>query len=202
MSVFVLIVQTDGNKMPESAQAAISSYRQAFEKGDVLSIARFSSGPAGQTLRSLAPALAEAQIASEAFSKALAEKPALNYSNPFTTELNPFSGYQLELLELTRHENEHQALVRFGKSPRLQEETLLIKKEGDGYRVSLPGFFLKSLVTYTPEKVSKQTRELTSLANVLKKMADQVTKGELATKEAVILKLAELVRASKESDQK
>lgn len=198
----LLTMQSEGNKLPATAEATIMSYRQAFEKGDVVTIARLSSGQAGQTLRILAPALMEAQIASETFSKALAEKPALNYSNPFASELNPFSGYQLELLELNRHQNEHLALVRFGKSPRLQEETLVIKNEGEGYRVSLPRFFLKSIGTYTPEKLARQTRELTSLAAILKKIAEQITKGELSTREAVVLQLAELVKASKHSDQK
>lgn len=202
LSTICVTVQAQDAKLPSSAEAALTAYRQAFEKGDVLAIARLTSGPAGQTLRTLAPALSETQTASDAFSKALAEKPALNLTNPFAQELNPFSGYQLELLELTRNKDEHQALVRFGKPQRVREETLSVKKEGEGYRVSLPGFFLKTMGTYTQEKLTKQTKELTNLAGILKKLAEQVSKGEQSTKEAIVLKLAELVKEVKLSEAK
>ncbi|MBL8824523.1 MAG: hypothetical protein JNJ77_18195 [Planctomycetia bacterium] len=202
MSTICVTVQAQDAKLPSSAEAALTEYRQAFEKGDVLAIARLTSGPAGQTLRTLAPALSEAQTASDAFSKALAEKPALNLTNPFAQELNPFSGYQLELLELTRNKDEHQALVRFGKPQRMREETLSVKKEGEGYRASLPGFFLKTMGTYTQEKLTKQTKELTNLAGILKKLAEQVSKGEHSTKEAIVLKLAELIKEAKLSEAK
>lgn len=201
LSTFCSTVHTQDSKLPGSAEAAITAYRQAFEKGDMQTIARLTSGTEGQTLRTLVPALLDAQSASDTFSKALAERPALNLNNPFAQELNPFSGYQLELLELTRNKVEHLALVRFGQPQRMREETLNIRKEGEGYRVSLPGLFLKTMQTYTQGKLTTQTKELTNLASILKKLAEQVSKGELSTKEAIVLKLAELVKEAKLSEK-
>lgn len=183
--------------LPATPEAALSAYRQAIEKGDPEAFANLTAGPAGNTLRSMAPGLKKAQVASDAFTKALGEKPALNVTNPFADELNPLRGYQFELIELTKGKDEHLARVRFGLANRLQEETLSVKREGDGYRVSAPSVYLKSIKELTPERVKKQIETLTALAGILNNVAEQVTKGQLTTKEAILLKLAQAVKEMK-----
>jgi hypothetical protein len=182
---------------PTTPEAALSAYRQAIEKGDPEAFANLTLGAAGTTLRSMAPALKKAQAASDAFTKALGEKPALNVTNPFADELNPLRGYQFELIELTKGKDEYLALVRFGLANRLQEETLSVKKEGEGYRVSAPSVYLKSIKELTPERLKKQIESLTALSGILTSLAEQVSKGQLTTKEAIVLKLAQAVKEMK-----
>ncbi len=178
-------------------EAALAAYRQAIEKGDPEAFAGLTAGAPGAALRTMAPALKKAQAASDAFTKALGEKPNLNVTNPFADELNPLRGYQLELIELTKGKDEQLARVRFGLANRLQEETLSVKKEGDGYRVSAPSVFVKSIKELTPERLKKQVDTLHALAGILNSLAEQVSKGQLTTKEAVLLKLAQAVKDMK-----
>ncbi|MFT3882386.1 MAG: hypothetical protein QM703_22385 [Gemmatales bacterium] len=180
--------------LPTTPEAALSAYRQAIDKGDPEAFANLTAGVPGNTLRSMAPALKKAQAASDAFTKALGEKPALNVTNPFANELNPLQGYQFELIELTKGKDEHLARVRFGLANRLQEETLSVKKEGDGYRVSAPSVYLKSIKELTPERLKKQVDSLNALAGILNNLAEQVSKGQLTTKEAILIKLAQAVK--------
>lgn len=182
---------------PATADRALTQYKQAIEKADIDSFARLTAGPGGNTLRTLTPALKKALTASDAFSKALGEKPALGLSNPFANEFNPLRGYQFDLVELTPGKDDHRALVRFGQQNRLREETLSVKKEGDGYRISLPSVFLKSVGQYTPERLSKQVESMNALASILTKLAEQVSKGELTTKEAILIKLSQMVKEAK-----
>jgi len=177
-----------------SAEATLAAYRQAIEKGDPEAFAALTAGAPGTALRTMAPALKKAQAASDAFTKALGEKPNLNVTNPFADELNLLRGYQFELIELTKGKDEQLARVRFGLANRLQEETLSVKKEGDGYRVSAPSVYLKSIKELTPERLKKQVDTLNALAGILNSLAEQVSKGQLTTKEAVLLKLAQAVK--------
>lgn len=180
-----------------SPEAALASYRQAIEKSDPEAFARLTAEAPGNTLRTLAPALKKAQTASEAFTKALGEKPALNITNPYADKLNPLQGYQFELIELTKNKDEHLARVRFGLANRMQEETLSVRKEGEGYRVSAPSVFLKSINDLTPDRIRKQVDTLNALAGILNGIAEQVAKGQLTTKEAILLKLAQAVKEMK-----
>lgn len=189
-----LLVLLQTPAMAGSPEAAISAYRQALEKGDLEAFAALTAGAPGATLRTMAPALKKAQAASDAFTKALGEKPNLNVTNPYAEELNPLRGYQLELIELTKGKDEQLARVRFGLANRLQEETLSVRKEGDSYRVSAPSVYLKSIKELTPERLRKQVDTLNALAGILNSLAEQVSKGQLTTKEAVLLKLAQAVK--------
>lgn len=178
-------------------EAAVSAYRQAIEKGDAELFAKLTAGPAGATLRTLAPSLKKAQTASEALSKALSDKPALNLSNPLADEFNPLRGYQFELIELTAGKDEHLARVRFGQARRLTEETLSVKKEADSYRISLPGVYSKAVQLLTPERLAKQVESLNALASIMTSLAEQISKGELTSKEVILIKLAQAVRDAK-----
>ena len=175
-------------------EAALKAYQKAIESSDAEAFARLTAGPAGTTLRALAPALKKVQIASEALTKALGEKPALNTSNPFANELNPLQGYRFELIELTKSKDDYLARVRFGLANRLQEETVIIKKEGNTYRISAPGTFLKSLKEMTPERLKKQVDSINALTGILTRLAEQVSKGELSSKESILLKLAKDIK--------
>lgn len=194
MTLILLFAFMQPPALLTTPEAALSAFRQAIEKGDPEAFANLTAGPAGTTLRSMSPALKKAQTASEAFTKALGEKPALNVTNPFTDELNPLRGYQFELIELTKGKEEYLARVRFGLANRLQEETLSVKKEGEGYRVSAPSVYLKSIKELTPERVKKQIETLTALAGILNSLADQVSKGQLTSKETILLKLAQAMK--------
>lgn len=187
---------------PVTAEGALAAYRSAIDKGDVEAFARLTAGPSGNTLRTLAPPLKKAQIASEAFTKALGDKPALGLTNPLADDFNPLKGYLLEIIELTPGKDEQLARVRFGTIGRLHEETLSIKKEGETFRISLPGAYLKSVRLITPERLSKQVEGLNSLTSILNDLAQQVTKGELTSKEAILLKLAQAVRDAKLAEVK
>jgi hypothetical protein len=179
---------------PATPEAALQAYRTAIAKTDVVAFADLTSGPAGVTLRKLAPTLKKAQTASDSFTKALADKPTLGVTNPFANTLNPLEGYLLEVIELTAGKDQHLARVRFGTIGKLQEETLSIKREDASYRVSLPNVYAKAVVTMTPEQVSKQIDQLGKLTTALTGLAEQVNKGELTTKEAVLVKLAQAVK--------
>jgi len=197
MTLVLLFAFMQQPAAPTSPEAALAAYRQAIEKGDSEAFANLTAGAPGTALRSMAPALKKAQVASDAFTKALGEKPNLNVTNPFADELNPLRGYQFELIELTKGKDEQLARVRFGLANRLQEETLSVKKEGDGYRVSAPSVYLKSIRELTPERLKKQVDTLNALASILNNLAEQVGKGQLTTKEAVLLKLAQAVKDMK-----
>ncbi|MFO0814693.1 MAG: hypothetical protein U0796_15860 [Gemmatales bacterium] len=182
---------------PATAQAAMVAFRAAIEKGDVEAFAQLVAGPPGNLLRTLAPALKKAQVASDAFSKALAEKPALNVTNPLANDFNPLRGYLLELIELVPGKDESLARVRFGPVGRLREETLSVKREGEGFRVSLPSAYLKAVVPMTAEQVNQQVQRLNALTVVFTTISEQVKKGELTSKEAVLVRLGQLVRDAK-----
>ena len=194
---FLFLVLMQAPVVTTSPEAALASYRQSIEKGDPEAFASLTAGVPGTTLRTLAPALKKAQAASDAFTKALGEKPALNITNPYADELNPLRGYQFELIELTKGKDEYLARVRFGLANRMQEETLSVKKEGEGYRVSAPSVFLKSIKDLSPERLRKQVDTLNTLAGILNGIAEQVAKGQLTTKEAILLKLAQAVKEMK-----
>jgi hypothetical protein len=183
--------------VPKTADAAVTALRSAIEKGDVEAFAQLVAGPPGNLLRTLAPALKKAHTASDAFSKALAEKPALNLTNPLANDFNPLHGYILELIELTPGKDESVARVRFGTIGRLREETLSVKREGEGFRVSLPSTFLKAVGTMTAEQVNGQVQKLNALVGVFNTITDQVKKGDLTTKDAVLVRLGQLVREAK-----
>jgi hypothetical protein len=194
-SLFLLSVLF--TQAPATPDATIQAYRAAIARADVEAFANLTQSPTGATLRKMAPPLKKAQAASEALSKALSEKPALGLSNPFANNLNPLTGYLLEVIELTPGKEQHLVRVRFGTAGKLQEETLSIKKEGDNFRVSLPSVYLKSVNGITPEQLTKQIDMLGKLTISMTSIAEQVAKGELTTKEAVLLKLAQ---AAKELD--
>lgn len=182
---------------PANPDAALAAYKQALERHDVVAFANLTAGAPGVTLRKLAPAMKKAQDASDKFDRALADKPALNLTNPFLDELNPLKGYQFERVELAQENKQYLARVRFGRAGKLNEETVSVTREGDLWRVSLPGEFLKSVQRLTPERLDKQIQSLAKLAEVLNTVADEVAGGKLATKEAILLRLANLVRDAK-----
>lgn len=180
-----------------SPQAALTAYKQALEKADVLAFANLTAGSPGVTLRKLAGPLRKAQEASEKLDRALADKPALSVVNPFLEEFQPLKGFQLELVELTKEGNLHLARVRFGKTNQLKEETLSVLQEENTWRVSLPGDFLKSVNRLTPDKLARQIETLTKLTDILTKIAAEVTAGQLTTKESILIKLATAIKEAK-----
>lgn len=178
--------------------AALKAYQQAIEKGDVESFARLTLGPAGATMRTLAGPLKKAQTASASLSKVLAEKnDKLKLNNPFADDFQPLRDYHFELIELTGGKDEYLARIRFGNSTRLNEETVSVKKEGDGFRISLPNAFAKSVALLTQERLARQVSTLNTLSGILSDLADQISKGQLTSKEAILLKLANAVRDAK-----
>src|SRR5215208_1063693 len=130
---------------PANPNAAVTAYKQVIERRDVVAFANLTAGAPGATLRKLAPALKKAQDASDKLDRALAEKPALGVTNPFLDEINPLKGYQFDLVELSQDNRVYVARVRFGRVGKLGEETLSVTQEGDVWRVSLPGDYLKSV---------------------------------------------------------
>lgn len=182
---------------PANPNAAVAALKQALERRDIVAFAHSAAGAPGVTLRKLAPGMKKAQEASDKFDRALADKPALNVVNPFLDQLNPLKGYQLELVELSQDKGQYLARVRFGRTGKLGEETVSVVQEGDAWRVSLPGEYLKSAQRLTPERLEKQVQSLAKLAEVLNTVADEVTAGKLTTKEAILLRLAGLVKDAK-----
>lgn len=182
---------------PANPDAVLVAYKQAIERRDVVTFANLTAAAPGATLRKLAPAMKKAQDASDKLDHALADKPALNFVNPFLNELNPLQGYQFEKVELTQDNRQYLARVRFGRAGKLNEETVSVLQEGDTWRVSLPGDFLKSVKRLTPDRLEKQVQALSKLAEVLSTVADEVAGGKLTTKEAILLRLANLVRDAK-----
>jgi len=182
---------------PATPDAALAAYKAALDRRDVAAFANLTAGPPGVTLRKLAPGMKKAQEASDKLDRVLADKPALNFVNPFLDELNPLQGYQLEQVELTQDNRQYLARVRFGRAGKLNEESVSITQEGGAWRISLPGEFLKSVRRLTPERLERQVRTLTKLAEALNAVADEVAAGKLTTKEAILLRLATLVRDAK-----
>jgi hypothetical protein len=184
-------------KVPADPAAALSAVKEALEKADVVAYANLAAGPPGAIFRKLAGPLKKVQDASEKLDRAIAEKPALNVINPFANQLNPLVGYQIEIIELFKEGNQQLSRVRFGLANQLKEETLLIAQEDGQWRVSLPGEFLKSANRLTPERLSKQIDTLSRLADILTNLAGEVSSGKLATREAVMIKLAAAVKDAK-----
>jgi hypothetical protein len=182
---------------PANPVAAIAALKQTIEIGDVVGFANLIAGPPGVTLRKLAPALKKARDASSKVDHALADKPALGFSNPFTNELNPLHGYLFEVVEITKENNQQLARVRIGLVNQLKEETVSVTQEDNLWRVSLPGDFLKSVKRLTSERLTRQIEKLTKLTDILNKLADDISAGKLTTKEAVLLNLANAVKDAK-----
>jgi hypothetical protein len=190
------------DEKPANPDAALAAYRQALERRDVVAFANLTAGAPGATLRKLAPAMKRAQDAAEKFDRALSEKPALQVTNPFLDQLNPLQGFQLELVELTQENRQYAARIRFGRAGKMNEETVSVSQEGDLWRVSLPGDYLKTVQRLPPERVAQQVEMLTKLAEVLNTVAEEVSSGKLVTKEAVLLRLGRLAKDAKLGDVK
>jgi len=101
---------------------------------------------------------------------------------------------------MTKENNQQLARVRIGLANQLKEETLLVAQEDSQWRVSLPGDFLKSVKRFTPERLTKQIEKLTKLTDILNKVADDIAAGKLATKEAILLNLAQAIKDAKLND--
>jgi hypothetical protein len=186
-----------GDAKPANPTAALNAYKQALDRRDPVAFANLTAGAPGAALRKLAPALKKAQDASEKFNRALADKPALSVTNPFLDQLDPLQGYHFEVVELAQENRQYLARIRFGRAGKLSEETVSVTQEGDIWRVSLPGEYLKSVQRLTPERLDKEVQSLTKLADVLNTVAEEVSSGKLTTKEAVLLRLAALVKDAK-----
>jgi hypothetical protein len=189
--------QKQEDAKPANPTAALNAYKQAIERRDAVGFASLTAGAPGAALRKLAPGLKKAQDASEKFNRALADKPALGVTNPFLDQLDPLQGYHFEVVELTQENRQYLARIRFGRAGKLNEETVSVTQEGDAWRVSLPGEYLKAVQRLTPERLDKEVQSLTKLADVLNTVAEEVSSGKLTTKEAVILRLAALVKEAR-----
>jgi len=194
--VLVLVVAISSLVLGQEADpraAVLAGFKSALEKGDVKEVAGFVAGKHGEILRRLAEPYSRAAAASDRLDAALLEKN-INWSNPFAAGVRPLADLQLDILEVTREENQDLVRIRFGPRGRTQEETLALVQEGGAWRVSLPADLRKDLARLTSkEAVDRQAKHLDALAEILDALAKEVSNGSLKSRNEIVLRLAKLV---------
>jgi hypothetical protein len=175
--------------------AALQALKAAIEKGDVKALAQNAAGEPGVILRRLADPFAKAKTASDRLDKALMEKAEIGWRNPFSSGLTPLTGARLEIVEIGKEGSDFVARVRFGQAD--QEESLGIRNESGSWRVDLPAELVRALRPLgKPERLDRRRTELEQLTDVLNSLAADIESGKRKTKEAVMLRLLELIGES------
>jgi hypothetical protein len=186
---------------PEKAitpAAALALVKVAVEAGDLKTLAQHTAGDMGVTLRKLAEPYAKAKLANERLERLLKEKSEIGFRNPFAGSLNPLADMQYDIVEVGKEAATLPARIRFGIRGKAQEEAILVRKEGDVWRVDLPGELVKQLQNLAgPERIARHARGLDKLADVLDTLTREIQEGKLRTKDAVTLRLAMLVEETK-----
>jgi len=189
-----------GAQGPEKAAtpaAALALVRLAVESGDLKALAEHTAGDAGVTLRKLAEPYAKAKQANERLERLMKDKPEIGFKNPFG-DLNPLADMQYDIVEVGKEGVTLTARIRFGPRGKAQEEAILVRKDGNDWRVDLPGELVKQLRAFSaPDRLERQIRGLDKLAEVLDTLAREVQEGKLKTKDAVTLRLLGLVDEAK-----
>jgi hypothetical protein len=170
--------------------AALAGFKTALESGNVKTLSGLAAGKDGDTLRKLADAYTRARAASDRLDNALKEKRIL-LVNPFAASANPLADLQLDILELTKENNQDIARVRFGPRGKTVEETLLLAQESGLWRVSLPAELVKDLRSLDKKEArDRRVQAIDKLAELLDSVAKDVQSGTLKTKESVLLRIA------------
>jgi hypothetical protein len=177
--------------------AALALVKVAVESADLKALAEHTAGDAGVTLRKLAEPYAKAKQANERLERLLKDKPEIGFKNPFA-DLNPLADMQYDIVEVGKEGATLTARIRFGPRGKAQEEAILVRRDGNGCRVDLPGELTKQLRVFaSPDRLDRQIRGLDKLAEVLDTLAREVQEGKLKTKDAVTLRLLGLVDETK-----
>lgn len=173
---------------------AVANFKVALETGNVKTLSGLAGGKEGDTLRKLADPYVKAKAASDRLDAALKEK-SITFGNPFAASVTPLADLQLDILEITKEDNQEIARVRIGPRGKTIEETLLLTQEDGGWRVSLPADMLKDLRTLSKkEQRDRRIQGIDKLATLLDTVAKEVQNGTLKTKETVLLRVAGLFK--------
>lgn len=189
---------------PETPQAAVAALRKALEANDLAALAQLVPGPNDAALRTLAGPMAKAQAAGARVDAALKEQPSLNFANPFAASLTPFAGLTVELVETGKDAGRNFVRVKVStKDGAAHEEVLGLVSEGAGWRIGLPADLARQLrrLQDPPEELQREAERLAALADVLEKLAADLDKKQLKTREAALLRLAQLVAESKLAEE-
>jgi hypothetical protein len=186
-------VPVRGQDKPADAGATLQAFKAALEAGDLKKTADLTAGPAGAALRQLAEPYAKAKAASDRLDKALAARPALGWRNPFAAGLTPLEGAQLEVVEIGQEGPITVARVKYGPRGQGPEEVLGVRKEGDAWRVDLPGELARTLHPLgVKDRLAKRRQGLDKLADIIGTLATEIESAKLTTREGVVLRLVEL----------
>jgi hypothetical protein len=185
-----------GEEDRSTPQAAVEALKKALDANDFAALGQIVPGPCDAVLRKLAGPMGQAQAAQSRLEAALKDQPQLTFTNPFAAALGPFSGLLIELVEVGKEGSQNIVRVRCGrKGAPPQEEVLGLVSEGAAWRIGLPGEFAKELrrLAQAPEELQTQADRLAALAKVLTTLAEEVEKKQFKSREALILRLAQLV---------
>ncbi len=181
---------------PANPKAAVEQLRKALDNDDLALLSRLAVRPHDAALAALAEPFGKARAALLKLDQALKDKPNLTIANPFHAVLHPFSGMQLDLVEIGQEGNRHVARIRFGpRGTPADEEVLHILPEGEAWKVTLPAILVKQLqrLTRQPDQLKREASQLDKLATVLNQLAGEVEKNQIKSKEVLLLRLARLV---------
>jgi hypothetical protein len=202
IALLVSLMQAEKPAAPDlkSPPGVVAALKKAIEANDLHTLALIASPKVREPLEKLAGPFAKAQAASARLDKAIAERPPLAFINPFAASLTPFAGMQIDLVEITKDGAATTVRVRFvAKSQPPREEVLALTTEGASWRIDLPAEVTKPLLRLAaaPDKLQKQAQGLERLATVLSTLTDEVEKERFKTKEALVLRLIQLVDEAK-----
>jgi hypothetical protein len=177
---------------------------RALEQSDLATLADLMVDEAlAQPLRTLGAALAKARAAAERLEAMVKEKPGLAFPNPFASSLQPLAGCRFEILEVTHERDQQVARIRFGaRGMPIREEQLVLVQVGGQWRTQLPAFLQQQVrhLVANPRQLQREIQALETLAEVFKRLADEVEQNRLASKADVVARLLQLIHESKISE--
>jgi hypothetical protein len=184
----------------KTPQAAVAAVKKALDANDLRALSDLTTNPAATTLRKLAEPFAKTRLAGERLDRALKDKPALAFNNPFAASLTPFADVHFELVEIGKEGNQTVARIRYGpRGASAPEEVVALVQEGPTWRVDPPQAVVKALrrLAASPARLDQYTQGLEKLADVLNALAGDIEKDQVKTREAALLRLAQLVEDAK-----
>lgn len=186
-------------------QATLRSVVRALEQSDLAALADLLADDAlAQPLRTLGAALAKARASADRLELLLKDKPGLAFTNPFAPSLQPLAGCRFEILEITRERDVQVARIRFGaRGMPIREEQLVLTQVGGQWRTQLPAFLQQQVqhLAANPGHLQREIQALETLADVFKRLADDVEQNRLASKADVVARLLRYIHDSKLSER-
>lgn len=177
---------------------------RALEQSDLTTLADLMADDAlAESLRTLGAALAKARTAADRLETLVKDKPGLAFTNPFAPCLQPLAGCRFEILEVTRERDQQVARIRFGaKGMPIREEQLVLTQVGGQWRTQLPAFLQQQVqhLAADPRHLQQEIKAMETLAEVFKRLADEIEQNRLASKADLVARLLQLIHESRLAD--